>query len=84
MFDRTPTNPAFLSTRMPDGDRSWLSAGMSYRLSPHLSLNASYAHVFIEKQIMLRTDPFVGSTVDNRLRSSGNVDMLATSVTARF
>lgn len=84
MFDRTPTNPAFLSTRVPDGDRSWLSAGMSYRLSPHLSLNASYAHVFIEKQIMLRTDPFVGSTVDNRLRSSGNVDMLATSVTARF
>lgn len=85
MFDRTPTNPAFLSTRVPDGDRSWLSTGMSYRLSPHLTLNASYAHVFIEKQTLVRTEAFFGPvTVDNRLQSSGNVDMLATSVTARF
>ncbi len=88
MFDRTPTNPAFLSTRVPDGDRSWLSAGMSYRLTPHLTLNASYAHVFIEKQTLVRSEPFVGLsgpiTADYRLRSAGNVDMLATSVTARF
>lgn len=85
MFDRTPTNPAFLSTRVPDGDRSWLSTGLSYRLSPHLTLNASYAHVFIEKQTLVRTEAFFGPvTVDNRLQSSGNVDMLATSVTARF
>lgn len=88
MFDRTPTNPAFLSTRIPDGDRSWLTTGMSYHLSPRLTLNASYAHVFIEKQTMQRTEAFFGSggpiTVDNRLQSSGNVDMIATSVTARF
>lgn len=88
MFDRTPTNPAFLSTRVPDGDRSWLSAGLSYRLSPHLTLNASYAHVFIEQQTLVRRENFLGSpgpiAVDYRLRSSGNVDMLATSVTARF
>lgn len=85
MFDRTPTNPAYLSTRVPDGDRSWLSTGMSYRLSPHLTLNASYAHVFIEKQTLVRTETFSGQiAVDNRLQSSGNVDMLATSVTARF
>lgn len=85
MFDRTPTNPAFLSTRVPDGDRSWLSTGLSYRLSPHLTLNASYSHVFIEKQTLVRTESFFGPvTVDNRLQSSGNVDMLATSVTARF
>lgn len=85
MFDRTPTNPAFLSTRVPDGDRSWLSTGLSYRLSPHLTLNASYAHVFIEKQTLVRTESFFGPVaVDYRLQSSGNVDMLATSVTARF
>lgn len=88
MFDRTPTNPDLLSTRVPDGDRRWLSAGLSYRLSPRLTLNASYAHVFIEKQTLVRTETFFGVggpiTVDNRLRSSGKVDMLATSVTARF
>ena len=88
MFDRTPTNPSFLSTRVPDGNRTWASAGLSYRLSDHMTLNASYAHVFISKQDLVRTDSFYsGATLmmaTTRARSSGNVDMLAASVTARF
>lgn len=88
MFDRTPTNSALLSTRVPDGDRSWLTGGLSYRLSSRLTLNASYAHVFIDKQTMDRTDVSFsgGSTVAiaTRSQSSGNVDMISTSVTARF
>lgn len=88
MFDRTPTNPAWLSTRVPDGDRIWASGGMSYRLTQHLTLNASYAHVFIAGRTMARTETFYGgallTTVTTQSRQSGNVDMLATSVTARF
>lgn len=88
MFDRTPTNPAYLSTRVPDGDRTWLSGGMSYDLTDRLTLNASYAHVFIAGQTMARTESFYGgallTTVTTRSRQSGNVDMIATSVTARF
>ena len=91
MFDRTPTNPALLSTRVPDGDRSWLTMGVSYKLSEHMTLNASYAHVFIDKQVMNRTDIVSGpnpsnpfTTVTTHSQSSGNVDMIATSVTARF
>ena len=88
MFDRTPTNPAFLSTRVPDGDRTWLSSGMSFKVTDQLTLNASYAHVFIAGQIMTRTDNFYGgpllTSVTTRSRQSGNVDMIATSLTARF
>ena len=88
MFDRTPTNPNLLSTRVPDGDRTWTSMGLSYRISDRLTLSASYAHVFIAKQNMDRTDIVSGPspliTVTTRSRSSGNVDMIATSVTARF
>lgn len=89
MFDKTPTNPDFLSTRVPDGDRSWATMGATYALSDHLSLNLSYAHVFIKQQIMDRTDSFYAGSparIDIRTlsRSSGNVDMLATSITARF
>lgn len=88
MYDRTPTNPRYLSTRVPDGNRTWASAGLSYALNNHLTLNASYAHVFIAKQDLLRADGFytppIAMSVTTAARSSGNVDMLATSVTARF
>ncbi len=88
MFDKSPTDSQFLTTRVPDGDRTWASAGLSYRLNSHLTLNASYAHVLIAKQVMNRTDAYYGppvlTYVTTRARSSGNVDMIATSVTARF
>ena len=86
MFDKTPTNPDYLSTRVPDGDRTWATMGATYNLSEKFSVNMSYAHVFIEKQLMNRTDGFYGGAVNVTMlsRSSGNVDMLATSITARF
>ena len=88
MFDRTPTDPAWLSTRVPDGNRTWLSGGVSYGLTGHLTLNASYAHVFIAGQTMNRMESFYGGSLSTsatiRSRQSGNVDMIATSVTARF
>jgi long-chain fatty acid transport protein len=62
--------------------------GVSYKLSEHMTLNASYAHVFIDKQVMNRTDIVSGpnplTTVTTHSQASGNVDMIATSVTARF
>lgn len=88
MYDHTPTNAQYLSTRVPDGNRTWASTGLSYALSDHLTLNASYAHVFIAKQDLVRADGFYAPpatmSVTTRAQSSGNVDMLATSVTARF
>jgi len=88
MFDKTPTNEAFLSTRVPDGNRTWASAGLGYALSSHLTLDASYAHVFVNGQSMSRTETFysgaAATTVTTVSRNSGNVDMIATSVTARF
>ena len=86
MFDKTPTNADLLSTRVPDGDRTWATAGATYDLNDHLSINVSLAHVFIEKQLMDRTDSFFGglASVHTLSRSSGNVDMVATSITARF
>lgn len=86
MFDKTPTNPDYLSTRVPDGDRTWATMGATYDLTDHLSINLSYAHVFIEEQLMNRTDSFFGGAVDvtTLSRTTGNVDMLATSFTARF
>ncbi len=62
---------------------------LSYALTSALTLDASYAHVFIAKADMDRTDLYYeGSAaqtgVTTRSAMSGNVDMIATSVTARF
>ena len=35
-------------TAAPDSDRIWLSAGLSWALSPSMSVDASYTHIFVE------------------------------------
>jgi long-chain fatty acid transport protein len=88
MFDRTPTNPQYLTTRVPVGDRVWLSGGATWNMSPALAVNLSYAHNFVEKAAMLRPDHYYSGpasvTVTTRSRTSGNVEQIAASVTARF
>ena len=88
MFDRTPTNAQHLTTRVPDGDRAWLSGGATWNLSPALALNLSYAHTFVEKANIIRPDSYYPSpatvTVTTRSLATGNADQLAASVTARF
>lgn len=88
MFDRTPTNPQHLTTRVPDGDRSWLTGGATVNLSPAFALNLSYAHVFVEKANIIRPDSYYPApatvTVTTLSRTSGNADQIAASLTARF
>lgn len=89
MFDETPTVDAFRTTRVPDGDRTWLSAGLTWHASTKLAVNASYAHVFVASANVTRTDPvYVGTPaetlVTTRSRNSGNVDQFAASVSYRF
>lgn len=89
MYDKTPTNEDFLTTRVPDGDRYWLTAGATYNFSPSLALNLSYAHTFVEKADIVRPDLYyAGSpaavTATTVARTSGNADQIAASFTARF
>lgn len=89
MHDRTPTRDWFRTTRVPDGDRTWLTAGASTLVRPALSLNLSYAHVFVSSERIDRSETFYAETpastqVRTRARGTGNVDMLTISTSARF
>jgi long-chain fatty acid transport protein len=89
MFDRTPTNPQHLTTRVPDGDRAWLTGGATYNISPAFALNVSYAHTFVEKANIIRPDGYYGGTAaaltaTTLSQTSGNADQVAASITARF
>jgi long-chain fatty acid transport protein len=88
MFDRTPTNPRHLTTRVPDGDRVWLTGGATFNISPAAALNVSYAHTFVEKANIIRPDAYFPApatvTATTLAQTSGNADQLAASVTLRF
>jgi long-chain fatty acid transport protein len=68
-YDETPTEGGFRSTRTPDGDRTWLTAGFSYKAGRNLVVDAAYAHIFIS-----------GETID--LTRAGAVPVLSTRVRA--
>ncbi|QGP79608.1 OmpP1/FadL family transporter [Sphingobium sp. CAP-1] len=88
MFDRSPTNPQHLTTRVPDGDRVWLTGGATFNISPSAALNLSYAHTFVEKANIIRPDSYYPSpatvTATTLAQTSGNADQVAASMTLRF
>lgn len=46
--DKTPTNDAHRSPRLPDQDRTWLAFGVQYKPSKQGTLEFGYAHEFIK------------------------------------
>ena len=88
-FDETPTRDSFRTTRVPDGDRWWLTGGATYDLSETYSVALSYAHIFVSEESLNRTDSFYEGTpaqVNSTLRSrnTGDADLLAVGLTATF
>ena len=47
-YDETPTTDGFRDTRVPDGDRFWVSAGLNYRISERMNIDAGYSHIFVK------------------------------------
>lgn len=48
-FDEAPqTDPEHQTPRVPDQDRTWLSAGFNYAMSPTASIDFGYTHVFVD------------------------------------
>lgn len=45
-YEYSPISDAVRSVRLPDNNRIWTTAGLSYVLDKKLSFDASYAHIF--------------------------------------
>jgi len=52
MRDPTPTNDTDRSLMTPDGDRDWLTLGLSKELSKDLTLDFAYSHIMVDKGIV--------------------------------
>lgn len=49
-YDEAPqTDPKFVTPRIPDGNRTWISLGATYAWSDSFDLDVGYSHLFIEE-----------------------------------
>jgi long-chain fatty acid transport protein len=87
-FDETPTVDGFRSTRTPDGDRNWVTAGASYDLNDVVVFDAALAHIFVEDAAIEGARPFgspgagAGSLTLGRGESS--VEIVSLGLRRRF
>jgi long-chain fatty acid transport protein len=47
-YEISPTTDEHRSMRLPDADRTWVSLGASYNWNERLSIDAAYAHLFVD------------------------------------
>lgn len=88
-YDPTPTQDHFRSTRIPDGDRTWITTGAAYDFNDKLSLDlgAAYIHVSQESILLDGTVPIGGgasTTYNLRGEVEGSVGIAAAALRYRF
>ncbi len=67
-FDQSPVRTAFRTPRLPDGDRTWLTAGVQYTVNPKLKVDVGAAYLWVKKgSISINGNP--PSTAGNGLLS---------------
>ena len=47
-FDQTPVNDTDRGARLPDGDRTWLTVGGRFKLSPATNIDVGAAYIWIK------------------------------------
>jgi long-chain fatty acid transport protein len=87
-YDQSPVRTATRTPRVPDGDRYWLSAGLSYRVLQNVTLSAAYSHIFVDDTRLALAAG--GPTSSNFLRGnltgtySNQVDIVSLQVRMTF
>lgn len=81
-FDKTPTTDEYRTSRTPDGDRTWISGGATYALTPRLDLDlaATYIHVGSGTINVSRNSGLARVRAD----TNGEVGILATGLSYKF
>jgi long-chain fatty acid transport protein len=83
--DESPTNDATRTPRLPDSDRMLYSLGLTWNVSPHVSIDAAYQRITIDDaRIALQPEPAAGefSSLDGRY--TGDADLIGVSMSYRF
>ncbi len=84
-YESSPITTATRTVRLPDNNRVWATAGLSYQYSKKLSIDVSYAHIFVPVT-NINIGPghanFVGLTYAGKARA--HFDMLSVGINYRW
>jgi len=47
-YDKSPVQTAYLTPRLPDADRTWLTAGAQYKMSPQVTFDFGAGYVWVK------------------------------------
>jgi long-chain fatty acid transport protein len=86
-YDETPVpNPQRRTPRIPGNDRTWLSFGITYEMSPALIMDVGYSHLFVNDTKInntLETSlPPLNATINGTYEAS--VDILSAQLTWNY
>lgn len=76
-YDTTPTYAATRDPRVPDETRKLLSVGVGYKATEHFSINASYAHIFVNRAAIDGVVSPTGDTLTGSYDDAGNLFALS-------
>jgi long-chain fatty acid transport protein len=76
-FDSTPTTAAYREPRVPDETRKLLSVGVGYKATEHFSVNASYAHIFVNRAAVNGAVSATGDVLTGSFDDAGNLFALS-------
>lgn len=79
-FDQRAASDTYRTARIPDEDRTWLAFGAQYRMSPKMTLDVGYAHLFVSDARINKTEGGVALTGEY----DASVDILSAQMTLNF
>lgn len=80
-YDQSPVSDPYRTARIPDANRVWLTFGASYKLTQADSLDAGYAHIFVNNASINSGTASTGKLVGTY---SNSVDILSVQYNHRF
>lgn len=87
-YEKSPIVDQVRTPRLPDNDRFWLSAGMTYKVTPKLSLDLAYSHLFVKSTSVAlgpgTGNPSSSTTVSYSGSIDSHVDIVSLGIRYRF
>ncbi|HEY0901903.1 MAG TPA: outer membrane protein transport protein [Micavibrio sp.] len=88
-YDATPTTDEYRSSRTPDGDRTWVSLGASYKFAPQWSMDMAATYIDVEDGVISvnrgAANPTTGAGAGTmRAKTEGDVGIIALGLNYKF
>ena len=80
-YDQTPIPDATRTPRIPGNDRTWVSIGLGYAVTPGFSLDAGYTHIFVDDSAVALNQ---GGSLELNANYENSVDILTVQAVLKF